>query len=207
MIRPRGFPGVAFGESRDGDPRSDIEARSRFSEVLDIPQAWAFVDQVHGSNVVVATGPGHLGEADGLMTSVPLLPIAVTTADCVPVVLTGSQTVAVVHAGWRGVAAGVVAEAFAMMRDAGDQAGTAVIGPHIGPCCYAVGSEVVDALGGFADSTVSGSLSVDLAAGVRAQLPGVDVTVLDACTMHGGRFHSHRESATPQRQVTVTWIR
>jgi YfiH family protein len=173
---------------------------------LDIPESWAFVDQIHGSDIVVATGPGHLGEADGIMTSVPMLPIVIATADCVPVVLTGHQTVAVVHAGWRGIAAGVVGEAHTMMGEAGDPVIAAVIGPHIASCCYEVGSEVVDAIGGFAASTTSGGLSVDLAGAVGAQLPGVDVTVLDECTMHDGRFHSHRENATPHRQVTVTWI-
>jgi purine-nucleoside/S-methyl-5'-thioadenosine phosphorylase / adenosine deaminase len=206
MIRVRGFPGVAFGEARDGDPRSDPEAGRRFSEALGIQEAWALIDQVHGSDVVVATGPGRLGEADGIMTSVPLLPIAVATADCVPVVLSGRRSVAIVHAGWRGVAAGVVLEASKRMGDRGDSVRAGVIGPHIGPCCYEVGTEVVESIGGFAGSTRSGALSVDLGHAVRAQLPGVDVTALGRCTMHDNAFHSHRENATPHRQVTVTWI-
>jgi len=174
--------------------------------VLDIPSAWALIDQIHGCDVVVAYAPDHLGEADGIMTSVPLLPIAIGTADCVPLVLTGHQTVAVIHAGWRGVAAGVVGEAFRMMEEAGSAVRSAVIGPHIGSCCYEVGPDVIDAIGGFAKSTTSGAPSVDLAGAARAQLPGVDVTVIDRCTMHDGGFYSHRENATPHRQVTVAWI-
>lgn len=206
MIRPRGFPGVCFGESRDGDPRSDLAARSRFCRVLDIPEAWAVIDQIHGSDIVLANGPGQLGEADGIMTSIRLLPIAVATADCVPVVLVGRRTVAVIHAGWRGVASGIVGEAFRIMQDEGSPVSAAVIGPHIGPCCYEVGSDVIEAVGGFAGSTTDGGLSVDLSGAVRAQLPGVDVKDLDECTMHESRFYSHRENATPHRQVTVTWI-
>ncbi len=206
MIRPRGFPGVCFGEARDGDPRSGLVARSRFCSDLDIPEAWAVVDQIHGSDIVVANGPGHMGEADGIVTSVPLLPVAIATADCVPVVLIGQRAVAVIHAGWRGVAAGIVGEAFRLMDDEGSPVDAAVIGPHIGSCCYEVGPDVIEAVGGFAASTTKGGLSVDLSGAVRAQLPGVDVTDLGACTMHEGRFHSYRENATSLRQVTVTWI-
>jgi len=206
MIRPRGFPGVCFGESSDGDPRSDLVARSRLCSVLDIPEAWAVIDQIHGSDIVVANRPGHLGEADGIMTSVPLLPVAVATADCVPVVLIGNRRIAMIHAGWRGVAAGIVGEALRLMEEEGGPVSAAVIGPHIGSCCYEVGSDVIEAVGGFAASTTRGGLSVDLSGAVRAQLPGVDVTDIDECTMHEGRFHSYRENATSLRQVTVTWI-
>jgi len=206
MIRPRGFPGVVFGESSDGDPRSDGEARRHMSDSLDIAESWAFVDQVHGSDVVVATAPGDLGEADGIITFAPMLPIAVTTADCLPVVLTGEESVAIVHCGWRGLAAGIIGEAVGMMESEGDTVVSALVGPHIGSCCYEVGRDVVEAIGGHARSTTSGALSVDLTDAARARLGGVDVTVIDACTMHDERFHSFRENATSHRQVTVAWI-
>ncbi|GMQ93064.1 MAG: peptidoglycan editing factor PgeF [Acidimicrobiia bacterium] len=206
MIRPRGLPGVVFGESSDGDPRSDGEARRRMSESLDIPESWAFVDQVHGSDIVVATEPGNFGEADGIITTAPMLPIAVTTADCVPLVLMGAKSVAVVHCGWRGLAAGIIGEAVGLMEREGDAVVSALVGPHIGSCCYEVGGDVVEAIGGHTRSTTSGTRSVDLSDAVRARLVGVDVTALDACTMHDERFHSFRENATSHRQVTVAWI-
>lgn len=206
MIRPRGFPGIAFGEGQDGDPRSDPSARSVMSRRLGVPSSWAFVDQVHGADVVTADAPGRFGEADGILTSTPMLPIAIATADCVPVVLLGNESVAVVHAGWRGAAAGVVTETHRLIIESGDVVTGAVIGPHIGPCCYEVGSEVIDALGGYERSTSSGTPSVDLGAAVGAQLPGIPITADFGCTMHDDRFHSFRQDGTPKRQVTVAWI-
>jgi copper oxidase (laccase) domain-containing protein len=93
-----------------------------------------------------------------------------------------------------------------MMNEAGDEILGAVIGPHIGPCCYEVGSEVVDSIGGYARTTSWGSLSVDLGAAIRAQLPGVRMDENSPCTMHDRRFNSFRENKTPQRQVTLAWI-
>ncbi|MEN8042162.1 MAG: polyphenol oxidase family protein, partial [Actinomycetota bacterium] len=176
MIRPRGFPGVAFGESDDGDPRSSVDALRHFCGSLGVPQRWAFVDQVHGSAVVYATEPGNLGDADGIVTITPGLPIAIATADCVPIALVGEHSVAIVHAGWRGVASGVVREAVRVISDSEDSVVAAAVGPHIGPCCYEVGAEVVEAVGGFASTTTDGGLSVDLGASVSAQLPDVPIT-------------------------------
>lgn len=206
MIRAPGFPGVAFGEAEDGDPRGDPDARGAVSDELGISDEWVLVDQVHGSRVVRATGPGHLGEADGIFTRIPWLPIAIATADCVPVVMIGSDSVGVIHAGWRGVATGIIREANRVMHQAGDDVLEAVIGPHIGPCCYEVGDEVVASIGGYAETTSFGSRSVNLAAAIRDQLRGVDVRDVAACTMHDSRFNSFRENATPLRQVTVAWI-
>jgi YfiH family protein len=206
MIRTRGFPGIAFGEANDGDPRRDLAARTAVSDALGISDEWVLVDQVHGSRVVVATGPGHLGPADGIVTRVPELPVVIATADCVPVVMIGKDSVGVIHAGWRGVAAGIVPEASRIMRHAGDEVLKALIGPHIGPCCYEVGDEVVASIGGYEESTTSGSRSVNLAAAIRHQLSGVDVRDASACTMHDNRFNSFRDNATPRRQVTVAWI-
>jgi len=206
MILPRGFPGIAFGEASDGDARSDTVARRVVSSSLGIPEAWATVDQVHGSTVVTATAPGNLGSADGIITRARLLPIAVATADCVPFVIVGRDSVAIVHAGWRGVAAGVARRARRAMGEAGDEVIGAVIGPHIGPCCYEVGTEVVEAVGGYGKASRSGTLSVDLGAAIRDQLPRIEIHEESLCTMHDDRFHSYRENATRQRQVTVAWI-
>lgn len=206
MIRPAGFPGVAFGEGDDGDGRKDPAPRNRTSDDLGIPQQWATVDQVHGADVVVASQPGDLGEADGIMTSVIGLPIAIATADCVPIVLLGRDSIAVVHAGWRGLSAGVIGATQRRFADAGDAPVTALVGPHIGPCCYEVGPEVIDAVGGHAATTTDGSLSLDLVSVVRSQLDGVPVVDLEACTMHNVAFHSFRRDGTAQRQVTVAWI-
>lgn len=206
MILPRGFPGIAFGEANDGDLREDPRARRIASRALGIGDAWAMVDQVHGSTMAHATAPGNLGAADGIITQTRMLPVAVATADCVPVVIVGMRSRAIVHAGWRGVAAGIVGTALRVMYEGGDPPRRAVLGPHIGACCYEVGSDVVDAIGGYGARTSAGFLSVDLASAIRDQLEGIEVENEQMCTMHDPRFHSYREDATEKRQMAVAWI-
>ena len=206
MITPPGVPGVVFGTRADGDARSDEHARDVFSTRFGISRDWATIRQVHGTVIAVADAPGFYGEADGLTTDVVGLPLAIATADCVPVVLIAEQARAVVHAGWRGVAGGAVSEALGIMRRSGDVVTRAVIGPHIGPCCYEVGQEVVDAIGGYEARTRNGGVSVDLAAATRAQLEGVEVMDMGVCTFDDGSMASYREDRTPDRQVTVVWL-
>ena len=206
MILPRGFPGIAFGEASDGDLRADARARSNASSALGIPEDWAFVDQVHGTTLARCVDTRALGEADAIFTQTQMLPIAVATADCVPVAIVGNTSRVMVHAGWRGVAQGIVQKAVRAMEEEGDQAHGAVIGPHIGPCCYEVGPDVVEAIGGHGDRTRNGMLSADLGSAIREQLGGIDVGSEEMCTMHDPRFHSYRRDATTQRQVAVAWI-
>ena len=106
MIRPSGFRGAAFTAARHGDVRNDLSARRIVSAQLEIPDAWATADQIHGGMVVEATAAGSLGPADALYTSRPGLPVAVFTADCLAVVLEAEDGVGIAHAGWRGVVAG-----------------------------------------------------------------------------------------------------
>src|SRR5438874_7512471 len=91
----------------------------------------------------------RLGEADGQVTALPAVGVMVLTADCLPVALGAPDAVAMLHAGWRGLAAGILEEGVAALRElAGEQELHAVIGPGAGPCCYEVGAEVHAALGG-----------------------------------------------------------
>lgn len=93
-----------------------------------------------------------LGEGDGLWTTEPGVVLSVSTADCVPVLLAGagqSRWCAALHAGWRGLCQGVIAACVAALRAAGlfrPMETTALVGPAVGPCCYEVGPEVVEAL-------------------------------------------------------------
>ena len=206
MITPPGVPGVVFGERADGDARSDGRARDVLSSHFGISRDWATIKQVHGSVVVHVSTPGFFGEADGLVTDVLGLPIAIATADCVPVVLISERSRAVVHAGWRGVAEGAVAEAIAVMEDSGNAVVCAVIGPHIGPCCYEVGEEVIAAVGGFEARTHSGEVSVDLGQAVRAQIGDREILDAAVCTFDDETMASYRQDRTPDRQVTVVWL-
>ncbi|MFQ5555458.1 MAG: polyphenol oxidase family protein [Acidimicrobiia bacterium] len=210
MIRPPGFRGAVFAGAAHGDARHDPAARSDLAGALDIAAAWAFVRQVHGVDVVEATTPGLAGDADAVFTTVPGLPVAIATADCVPVVLEGSSFVAVVHAGWRGAAAGVVTATLARLGEEGLVVERAAVGPAIGPCCYEVGPEVAARFATHLAETTWGTRSVDLPGLVVSQLErsGAAPTVWSdmRCTYTSRDLYSFRGTATSERQVTVGWL-
>jgi YfiH family protein len=206
MIRPGGFRGAAFGTAAEGDARVDFGARAAFSAAVGVTDMWAFVSQVHGATVVEARRPGNLGEADVIFTTRPGLPVAVGTADCVPIILEGPDVVAVVHAGWRGVVAGVVPAAIAAVAATGAHLERAAIGPGIGSCCYEVGGEVAEHFADYLGTTTWGTTSIDLVAAVADQLAPLEVWSADACTYTSERLFSYRRNRTTNRQTTVAWL-
>ena len=180
--------------------------------------AWAA--QVHGAHVVVAGGPGPGGTGDAVVTTCPGLGVAVFTADCAPVALSGGHgsgpdhVVAAVHAGWRGLAAGVVGAALAELRARGATRFAAALGPCIRAECYPVGGDVLVRLGDrFGPEVVSvtadGRPALDLPAAVRAALSqaGVDAIADDgACTACSpAASFSHRGGGDAGRQALVVW--
>jgi len=206
MIRPAGFRGAAFGDAASGNGRDDAGKRSSISDVLGIPTEWAFVQQVHGGLVAVVEEPGSAGPADGLITERPGLPLTIATADCMPIIVEGDRSMAILHAGWRGLAAGIVVEGVEAMKRLGDTPRRAAIGPSIGPCCYEVGDEVRDAIGDHSSRTTFGTPSVDLWSAAEAQLSGLDVWRSDLCTYTESGLRSFRRDATTERQVAVAWL-
>ena len=133
-----------------------LSARAGYATLaaaLDAPRV-AAVDQVHGRDVVVVregdVPPAEPAKADALVSEARGTALAVRAADCVPLLMADRRTGAVAagHAGWRGTAARVaVAAVDAMGREFGTAPGDLVvaIGPSIGPCCYEVGTDLVDA--------------------------------------------------------------
>jgi copper oxidase (laccase) domain-containing protein len=145
-------------------------------------------------------------EADGLLTAMPAAGLMVLTADCLPVALASSSGVAMLHAGWRGIAAGVLEQGvLALRRLAGGGPIHGLIGPGAGRCCYEVGPEVHAALGGAG----RGHGPVDLPAIARERLLASGVTgveTLGICTICDRRYFSHRrEGARAGRQAAVAW--
>lgn len=164
---------------------------------------------MHGATVVAVTVPGeHTGaEADAAVTRVPHAKLAVRTADCVPVVLMGDGCVGVVHAGWRGLAGGIVQATMAEMASVH----RAVIGPHIRAGCYEFSAgdldEVVRALGdGVRGSTTWGTPSLDLTAGVRAALGDIAIDDTGACTACSDLYFSWRARKDTARFATIAWM-
>ncbi len=101
------------------------------------PEAVSFTKQVHSARVVEAAS-GHGQEADGLYTNEPMRALCVVTADCVPVLAAAQDAVAALHAGWRGLAQGILGEGLRAL----EAPSTAWIGPCMAGCCYEVGGDV-----------------------------------------------------------------
>jgi purine-nucleoside/S-methyl-5'-thioadenosine phosphorylase / adenosine deaminase len=174
--------------------------------------------QVHGTFVQrLRAVAGKRGEAvaidaDGHATALAGVGTMVLTADCLPVALGSDSAVAMVHAGWRGLAAGVLEEGVGALRELG--AGgpiEAVVGPGAGVCCYEVGPEVHAAFGqdGPGASYRDGK-NVDLRGIARERLLAAGVAHVhdaDACTICDERFFSHRrEGARAGRQGGIAWL-
>jgi YfiH family protein len=169
---------------------------------------------VHGATVVTVTHPGeHAGTpADAAVTAVPGCELLVRTADCVPVVLTGAGagSVGVVHAGWRGLAQGVVDAAAEAMRALGSGPVAAFVGPHVRVGCYEFGDEleaVAAALGdGVRGRTTWGTPALDLTAATLEALERIGVRDVDdagACTACTTRWFSWRARREHERFATV----
>jgi polyphenol oxidase len=150
-------------------------------------------------------------EADGQATALKNMGAIVLTADCLPVALGANGAVAMVHAGWRGLAAGVLEEGVRAVRELGGEEDIfAIIGPGAGPCCYEVGDEVHAAFGGAHRAQNPHTRNIDLKAIARDKLLAVGVTeVKDVamCTICDERFFSYRrEGARAGRQGGVAWL-
>lgn len=206
MIRPPQLAGAAFSEASDGDIRNDLNTRVSLSEALGVSHSWATVRQVHGSDVVRATASGDAGNADGVWTTEPGLPVAVFTADCFGVVMSAPGAVGVAHAGWRGALAGVVAEMRSVMIRNGHTPTRAAIGPGIGLCCFEVGPEVSGEFPDDSAMTTWGTRSVDLSGAILRQLEGLETWVSKGCTYHDEGWFSHRRNANPDRLAAVGWV-
>ena len=214
------------------DPACVLANRAAVAELAGLDaDAIAGVDQVHGADVWLdlrrdASGVGEevrwsLGassiEADALVTTRAGIGVAVGVADCMPIALAWGDAVAVVHAGWRGLAAGVLESAFAALRRAAgsavavaDAPPTAVIGPCLRACCLEVGEEVAARFPSASVVRRPGAprpfLDAPADARRRLEAAGVVVDEIDVCTRCDDRLFSHRgDGGTTGRQALVAW--
>lgn len=194
------------------------ENRRRLRAAAGLPADPMWLHQVHGIETLpaVSAEPGVC--ADGSFADAPDVVCAVLTADCLPILLcdAGGRRVAALHAGWRGLAAGVIESA--LSRWGGDTANAlAWLGPAIGPNAFEVGEEVraafVDRDRGGMDAFVQsrpGHWYADLYRLARRRLKGCGVTRVWGggwCTYNDPqRFYSYRRDGATGRMASLIWL-
>ena len=239
-----GIPGVAhvfstrhvdgtadfdLGDAADGTPGT-LERRRRLCRAAGLGDGPPVVlKQVHGRRIVSAAHGSSDGavEADGVLAprrGAPPPVLSVRSADCLPLLLADEdgRFVAAVHAGWRGTARGIARRAVALLVGQGIPAGRlrAALGPVAGPCCYEVGSEVLDAVAGACGAPARelqavsgrGGITLDLAHANRLQLLAAglcraSISSAAECTVCSGRYFSYRRdgSAAGRQMALIGW--
>jgi len=213
-----GGGGLNLG-SHVGDSAQDVE-RNRSALLRLLPALPIWLTQVHGSRVADAASAAPGAEADAIVASGPGLVCAIQTADCLPVLLCDSagHVVGAAHAGWRGLAAGVLENTVASMRAAGADELMAWMGPAIGPGRFEVG---VDVLTAFVERDMeaarafqkiparAGKYWADIYALARLRLQSVGVQRIfggGMCTVSERSFYSYRRDGVTGRMATLVWI-
>jgi polyphenol oxidase len=213
------FDTLNLGLLTDDAEAAVSENRERLATALgfDCDQV-VFARQVHGTRLVdhrqprgsfhthdVQKEPRNVPEADGHLVSAPGRAALVFVADCLPVGLAGPGGAAMVHAGWRGLAGGILAAAAQAI-----EADRAAVGPGIGPCCYEVGDEVLNAFAGLGEGVAEGRM-LDLSEAARRSLAGAGVKCVETaglCTScERELFFSHRrDEGRTGRQAGIAWV-
>ena len=213
------FDAFNLGTRCGDDPAAVTENRRQLDAALRLPSPPRWLRQVHGIAVVPEPGFDE-PEADAAVTAEAGVVLAILTADCLPVVFAArdGREIAAAHAGWRGLANGVLENTLAAMRTPAREV-IAWLGPAAGPQAYEIGEEVYDAfaardpraLPAFV-ATRRGHWRVDLFALARLRLVDAGLT---AAAIHGGglctisdpqRFFSHRRDQRGGRIATLAWI-
>ena len=205
---------VRFTEASDGDFQIDSDARqlaTNRERVADYQ--WSWVRQTHSSRVIRVSQPvGYAGEADALVTSARLVPISITTADCMPIVLIGNTNIAVVHAGWRGLVGGVLEKTVDAIRQDNDSVVSVLLGPHIRVSDYEFGVDELSRMSERFGDEIRGETSwgtpgldlynvlADVCESIHIPVPEISENTAEES------FFSHRVRSQPERQALVAWI-
>jgi YfiH family protein len=213
------YASLNVGTHVGDDMEAVMENRRRLRSWLELPAEPAWLEQVHGTDVVdldAAAAGAHRGDA--AITRSPARVCAIQVADCMPVLFTARDASAVgaAHAGWRGLAAGVLERTVGALRVAPRDL-IAWMGPAIGPEHFEVGGEVRERfLAGDPDvapafeANARGRWQCDLAALVRRRLAGLGITAITGgawCTYTDAqRFFSYRRDGTCGRLAALIWL-
>lgn len=209
------FDTFNLGDHVGDDPQAVTANRQRLSEALGCRAAW--LEQVHGVAVVEAN-PEARQTADASWTTRRGVACTVLTADCLPVLFCdrAGQRVAAAHAGWRGLAGGVLPRTLEALAVEPDQV-LVWLGPAIGPVAFEVGPEVREAFvsecpaaeAAFGPSRNSGRLMADLYRLARLQLAAHGVEAVyggGECTYSDSRFYSYRQHSRTGRFASLVWL-
>lgn len=214
------YASLNLGAHVDDAPAAVAANRRRLASAAGLPAEPRWLAQVHGANVADLDAAGASADpatADACFSRRRGLVCAILTADCLPIVLTadGGELVAALHAGWRGLAAGVV-ESLVEALAVPPATLLAWLGPAIGPGHFEVGAEVREALlrgdaGGQAAFTPNprGRFMADLGLLARRRLAALGIERVyggGECTYaDGARYFSHRRDGKTGRQATLIW--
>jgi polyphenol oxidase len=210
---PAPYDSLNVGFATDDDPALMARNRQTLSALVGAPpSAWMY--QVHGTEVDVLRDAGEQGlrpRVDGRVTRTPGVALGALSADCLPIAIAGGGAAGIVHAGWRGLAAGVIEAEVAALRELAGRGAelAAAIGPGAGPCCYQVGPEVHAAFAGDPQARVGDRLDLKAVAAARLRAAGVaEVHDLGLCTICTPRlFFSHRrDRGVTGRQAGLVWL-
>jgi YfiH family protein len=208
------YASLNLGRLTRDDPAAVHENRARLAAATGCGRERVLYGrQVHGARVRRATEPPSdarpATEEDGQATALHGHPALVFSADCLPVLLAGDGAVAAVHAGWRGLAGGVIAEGVAALRELGGGGPIhALVGPGARGCCYEVGEEVQAEFAAY--DARSGERNLDLGRVAAAKLAEAGAEVVHdvgLCTMCAPElFFSHRgDGGVTGRQAGLVW--
>ena len=212
------YDSLNLGRHCGDDPAAVVRNRQKVMQALALSVEPQWLNQAHGSTVLRAPLTGS-DEADGIWTQALQTPCAVMMADCLPVLFCDihGRTVAAAHAGWRGLAGGVLESTVAAMP-AAPQDLLAWLGPAIGPSVFEVGAEVrtafvqqqVAAEAAFSPGRRADSYMADLCALARLRLASAGVTRVSGggrCTYtEADRFFSYRRDGATGRMAALVWL-
>ncbi|CDF93548.1 MULTISPECIES: peptidoglycan editing factor PgeF [unclassified Pseudomonas] len=209
------FDSLNLGDHVDDDPGAVTENRRRLTDRFAIRPAW--LQQVHGIAVVEAD-PALVATADASWTATPGIACTAMTADCLPVLFCNraGTRVAAAHAGWRGLANGVLEATLDSLATPADEI-IAWLGPAIGPQAFEVGPEVREAFiaqlpraeQAFVPSHNAGKFLADIYELARLRLAARGVSTVyggGLCTVTDPRFFSYRRSPRTGRFASLVWI-
>lgn len=205
------YQSLNLGLNSGDDPGRVLQNRKIVEKRLHLPSV-CYMHQVHG-NLVCRASDDKTQECDGLVTTASDLPLAVLTADCLPVLLASSDgaVVAAVHCGWRSLQSGIIKNAVAMIKEHSNRPVRAAFGACIGPMSYEVDDALKDKFGlqyegAFAQAASKGHCLFDLRAAALIDLKAAGAELCDSCnadTLTDRRFYSYRRNKTTGRMACV----